>query len=306
MTNFNEFLLKSEYKKVQKLKSKLDEINSLIDWNEFSKFFPKKENNIGRPAYDRVLLSKILILQNLHNLSDEEIEYQIYDRLSFRQFLGFPQKIPDSTTIWYFREELINLGLEDNIFDEFLRQIRTFDYEVKEGKIQDATFIQAPPGKTKPAKDERSREASKTSRSRDGTWTKKNKKAYFGFKSHVKIERGSKLIETLAVTTAKVHDNNIDLFEEDEIGYRDRGYSGSKTKAKGDGTMKLGKLSIREKLRNKRISKKRSEGEHPFGTIHSSMNGGRTKLTTISRVYVQQLFVCISYNLRRLTFLARC
>jgi len=303
MTTFNEFLLKSEYKKVQKLKSKLDEINSLIYWSEFNKFFPEKENNIGRPAYDRVLLSKILVLQNLHNLSDEEIEYQIYDRLSFRQFLDFPQKIPDSTTIWYFREELINLGIEDKIFDEFLRQIRTFDYEIKEGKIQDATFVQASPGKTKPSKDERNREASKTSRSRDGTWTKKNKKAYFGFKNHIKVERGSKLIETLAVTTAKVHDNNIDLFEKNEIGYRDRGYSGSKTKAKGNGTMKLGKLSIREKLRNKRISKKRSEGEHPFGTIHSSMNGGRTKLTTIVRVYIQQLFVCIGYNLRRLTFL---
>lgn len=305
MTNFNEFLLKTEYKKVQKLKSKLDEINSLIDWNEFQKFFLKKTSNMGRPSYDRVLLCKILILQNLHNLSDEEIEYQIYDRLSFRQFLGFPKNIPDSTTIWYFREELVNLGIEDKIFDEFLRQIRTYDYEVKEGKIQDAIFVQAPCGKTKPALDERSRETSKTSRSRDGTWTKKNSKSFFGFKNHIKIERGSKLIETLAVTTAKVHDNNIDLFNENEVGYRDRGYSGSKTKAKGDGTMKLGKLSIKQKLRNKRISKKRSEGEHPFGTIHSSMNGGKTKLTTISRVYIQQLFVCISYNLRRLTFLAK-
>jgi IS5 family transposase len=305
MTTFNDFLLKTEYKKVQKLKSKLDEINSLIDWTEFKKLFPKKENNFGRPKYDRVFLSKILILQNLYNLSDEETEYQIYDRLSFRQFLGFPKNIPDYSTIWKFREELINLGIEDQIFDEFLRQIRTFDYEVKEGKIQDATFVQAPCGKTKPAKDERSRETSKTSRSRDGTWTKKNSKSVFGFKNHVKIERGSKLIETLAVTTAKVHDNNIDLAEKDEIMYRDRGYSGSKTKARGDATMKLGKLTIKQKLRNKRISKKRSEGEHPFGTIHSSMNGGKTKLTTISRVYVQQLFVCIGYNLRRLTFLAR-
>jgi len=305
MTNFNEFFLKDEYKKFQKLKSKLDEINSLVDWKEFYKFFPEKESNIGRPPYDRVLLSKILILQNLYNLSDEETEYQIYDRLSFRQFLGFPKNIPDYTTIWNFREELLELGVEDKIFDEFLRQIRTFDYEVKEGKIQDATFIQASPGKTKPSKDERSRETSKTSRSRDGTWTKKNSKAVFGFKNHVKIERGSKLIETLAVTTAKVHDNNIDLAEQDEVMYRDRGYSGSKTKAKGDATMKLGNLTYKQKLRNKRISKKRSEGEHPFGTIHSSMNGGRTKLTTTARVYIQQLFVCIGYNLRRLTFLAK-
>jgi IS5 family transposase len=305
MTNFNEYFLKEEYEKVKKLKSKLEEINSLVDWKEFSQFFPKKESNFGRPQYDRILMVKILILQNLYGISDEETEYQIHDRLSFRQFLGFPKTIPDYSTIWNFREDLLELGIEDQIFDEFLRQIKTFDYEVKEGKIQDATFIQAPNGKTKPQKEERGRDISKTSRSRDGKWVKKNKKAHFGFKLHTKSERGSKLIESLAVTPANIHDNNIDLAEQDEIMYRDRGYSGSKTKAKGDATMKLGKLSPKQKLRNKRISKKRSEGEHPYGTIHSSMNGGKTKLTTVARVYVQQLFVCIGYNLRRLTFLAK-
>jgi len=305
MENLSDFFLRKKYENVKKLKSKLEEINLLVDWDEFYKFFPKKESNIGRPAYDKVLMVKTLILQNLHNLSDEETEFQINDRFSFQAFLGFPKNIPDYTTIWNFREYLLELGIDDQIFDEFLRQIRTFDYEVKEGKIQDATFVQASPGKTKPSKDERSRETSKTSRSRDGTWTKKNSKAFFGFKNHVKIERGSKLIESLAITPAHVHDNNIDLAEQDEIMYRDRGYSGSKTKAKGDATMKLGNLSYKQKLRNKRISKKRSEGEHPFGTIHSSMNGGRTKLTTVARVYIQQLFVCIGYNLRRLTFLTK-
>ena len=305
MTNFNQYFLKEEYKQVKKLKSKLDEINSLIDWEEFYKLFPKKESNMGRRPYDKVLMVKTLILQNLYGISDEETEFQIYDRLSFRQFLGFPKNIPDYSTIWNFRQDLLELGVEDEIFDEFLRQIKTFDYEVKEGKIQDATFIQAPNGKTKPQKEERGRDISKTSRSRDGKWTKKGKKSFFGFKLHTKMERGSKIIESLAVTGANVHDNKIDLFKEDEIGYRDKGYSGSKTKAKGDGTMKKGKLSIQQKLRNKRISKRRSEGEHPYGTIHSSMNGGKTKLTTVARVYVQQLFVCIGYNLRRLTFLVR-
>ena len=67
--------------------------------------------------------------------------------------------------------------------------------------------------------------------------------------------------------------------------------------------MELGKLSARQKLRNKRIAKKRSEGEHPYGTIHRSFKGGRTKLTIIPRVFVQQVFVCMAYNLHRLRFL---
>ena len=128
-------------------------------------------------------------------------------------------------------------------------------------------------------------------------------KSIFGFKAHTKMQKGSKFIEEVAITTAKIHDNNIDLANEEEIIYRDRGYSGSKTKAKGDATMKLGKLSTRQKLRNKRIAKKRSEGEHPYGTIHRSFKGGRTKLTTISRVFVQQIFVCMAYNTHRLRFL---
>ena len=104
-------------------------------------------------------------------------------------------------------------------------------------------------------------------------------------------------------STAKIHDNNIDLADEDDIIYRDRGYSGTKTKAKGDATMKLGKLSAKQKLRNKRIAKQRAEGEHPYGTIHRSFKGGRTKLTTIPRVFVQQVFVYIAYNIHRLRFL---
>ena len=57
--------------------------------------------------------------------------------------------------------------------------------------------------------------------------------------------------------------------------------------------------------RNKRISKKRCKVEHPFGTIHRTFHAGYTKLTTLARVYVQQVFVCMTYNLHRLEFLIR-
>jgi len=78
-----------------------------------------------------------------------------------------------------------------------------------------------------------------------------------------------------------------------------------KTSAIGDATMKRGNLTPHEKLRNKRIQSKRSQGEHPFGTIHRAMNGGETKLTTVYIVFVQQLFVFGAYNLFRLASLMR-
>lgn len=302
MNSLTDFALKEKYEKVKKLRSRLEEMNQLFDWSSFVSLFSERENKVGRPEYDRVLMIKCLFLQSWHALSDEELEYQIYNRLDFQQFLGFPKNVPDYSTIWRFREYLTENNILDKLWVEQQRQLAQHNIIVKEGKIQDATFVQADPGKTNSGMDGRGREA-KTSRSKDGSWTKKGKKSIFGFKAHTKVQRGSKIIEELAVTTAKTHDGHIDLAKPDETIYRDRMYNGFKTKAKGDGTMKKGKLTPTEKRRNKRISKKRVEGEHPYATIHRSFKGGTTKLTTIARVFVQQTFVCMAYNLHRLKFL---
>ncbi len=302
MNSLTDFALKQKYEKVKKLRSRLEEMNHLFDWDAFVSLFPERENKVGRPNYNKKLMIKCLFLQSWYTLSDEELEYQLYNRLDFQQFLGFPKNIPDYSTIWRFREELTESNIIDDIWNEQKKQLSQHDIEVKEGKIQDATFIHADPGKTNSGMNNRGREA-KTSRSKDGSWTKKGKKSIFGFKAHTKMQRGSKIIEEIAVTTAKTHDGSIDLAEENEINYRDRGYSGCKTKAKGDATMKKGKLSARQKLRNKRIAKKRAEGEHPYGTIQRSFKGGFTKLTTLPRVFVQQVFVCLAYNIHRLRFL---
>jgi len=302
MDTLTDFALKQKYAKVKKLRSRLEEMNKLFDWDAFVSLFPERENKVGRPNYDKKLMIKCLFLQSWYGISDEELEFQINDRLSFQEFLGFPKNIPDYSTIWRFREELAENDLLDQLWVEQKRQLSQHNVDVKEGKIQDATFIHADPGKKNSSMTGRGREA-KTSRSKDGSWTKKGKKSIFGFKMHTKMQRGSKLIGEVAVTTAKTHDGKIDLAKNNEINYRDKGYSGCKTKAKGDGTMKRGKLSVKEQLRNKRIQKKRAEGEHPYGTIHRSFNGGRTKLTTIARVFVQQVLVCMAYNIHRLRFL---
>ncbi len=302
MDNLVDFALKEKYEQVSKLKSKLDNMNHLIEWKEFLKLFPDKETTRGRPEYDKVLMIKILCLQSWYTISDEEAEFQITDRLSFQKFLGYPKKVPDYSTIWRFREELTEDDIIDKIWCELHRQINALNLVVKEGKIQDASFIDASPGKTNSGMNNRGREA-KTSRSKDGSWTKKSGKSHFGFKLHTKMQRGSKIIEEIAVTTARVFDGHIDLAKSDETMYRDRGYSGTHTKARGDATMKRGKLNIKQKMRNKRISKKRSEGEHPYATIKKDFKGGTTKLTTIPRVFVQQVFVGIAYNIKRLKFL---
>ncbi len=64
---------------------------------------------------------KILVLQAPYNLSDDQTEYQIRERLSFQRFLGLDlhQRIPDAKTIWLFRETLAQAGVVDTLFTQF-------------------------------------------------------------------------------------------------------------------------------------------------------------------------------------------
>lgn len=302
MRNLIDFAMKNKYEQVKNLRPRLEKMKKIIDWKKFISLFPGKDSNLGRPAYEKILMTRILFLQSWYSISDEELEFQIYDRLSFQQFLDYPKSIPDYTTIWRFREELTEGDLIEKIWAELQRQIDEKKIKIKKGVVQDASFIVADPGKKNSGMNGRGREA-KTSRSKDGSWTKKGKKSFFGFKSHIKVQRGSKIIKEVAVTTAKTFDGNVDLAKPNEVVYRDRCYTGSKTKAKGNGSMKRGKLTLKQQFRNKRISRKRCQGEHPFATIHRSFKGGWTKLTTIPRVFVQQVMVCAAYNTYRLEFL---
>ena len=66
------------------------------------------KSKAGAKPYDPVLMFKIVILQRMHNLSDDETEYQIRDRFSFRRFLRLQLEdaVPDATTLWLFKEKL--------------------------------------------------------------------------------------------------------------------------------------------------------------------------------------------------------
>jgi len=66
----------------------------------------------GRPPYDAVLMFRLLVLQTLYTLSDEQAEYQVRDRLSFMRFvgLGLGDPVPDAKTLWLFREQLTRAG----------------------------------------------------------------------------------------------------------------------------------------------------------------------------------------------------
>jgi transposase len=126
-------------------------LKGLIDWEAFRPFLNRvyekpRKNNAGAKPIDVVLMFKILVLQQLHNLSDDRIEYQIRDRLSFMRFLGLQleSRVPDAKTIWLFRERLKDLNLVEELFEKFHEQLAAQGYVAKAGQMIDATFVEAP------------------------------------------------------------------------------------------------------------------------------------------------------------------
>ncbi len=166
-------------------------------------------------------------------MSDLEVERQIADRLSFMEFLGYPDPFPDSRTIWLFRERMAKIEMDKIIWAELQRQLDAKGLKVNRGTIRDATFIEADPGSSKKPRGEEA----KTRRSRDGTWAKKGDETHFGYKLHQKNDIDYGLMREILTTTASLHDSQVDLSVEDEIVLRDRGYFG--VEARGvDFTMK--------------------------------------------------------------------
>src|SRR5215475_11232811 len=107
----------------------LEAIDHLVPWESFRADIEAvvltpdelKKSSAGRKPFDAILMFRMLVLQALNNLSDEQVEYQVRDRLSFSRFLGLAieDSIPDATTLWLFREKLAKAGLIEKLFDRF-------------------------------------------------------------------------------------------------------------------------------------------------------------------------------------------
>ena len=295
------------YKEIESLGDPLTGISDRIDFESIvpilADLFSNDTEKGGRPNYDPILMVKILLLQQWYNLSDPQIEREIRDRISFMNFLGYPDRLPDRNTIWYFRERLSKTGKDRLVFNEIRDQIMAKRIRVKPGTMQDASFIESDRGEYgKP----RGKDA-KTRRSRDGTSATKNHEHHFGYKQHT-LTNEIKIIEKLSVTPANVHDSQIDLSLPGIICYRDKGYFGSECKGI-NGTMDRAvrghRLPMKSIHRNLRISRIRSLVEHPYAFMKRMFGFAHTMVTTVQRVRVKTYFTAMCYNLMRARFLDR-
>lgn len=319
--------------KLQKIGCPLDKLAKVID---FEMFRPELEdnllnhdrkNNAGAKPFDVVLMFKVLIIKRLHNLSDEQTEYQILDRQSFKNFLGLSSgdKVPDARTIWLFQENLIQNNVEQKLFNQFHDYLDNKGLYVNQGKIIDATFAEVPRQHNKKAENEQIKEGKgaelwnekpykKRQKDIDARWTKKNDVDYYGYKDHTKIDNKSKLIDTYEVTSAEVHDSQSTekLLRPEDKGqdfYGDSAWAGdpidTMLKAKGINPKICEKgyrnkpLTDEQKATNTEKSRTRSRVEHIYGFVSQSMGDFFMRCISFSRANGVLGLTNLIYNMCR-------
>jgi len=322
----------------EKLDAKRDplvKINTVVPWESFRPLLEtirekERKSNAGAKPYDAVMMFKVLIIQSLYNLSDEGIEYQIMDRISFMRFLGLHlhDRIPDAKTIWLFREQLTEAGLMKELFQRFDTFLKESGFSAQKGQIVDASIVSAPIQRNSREENTRIKngdipedwdEAKKRQKDTDARWLKKNGKKYYGYKNHVTIDVKHKIVRKYDVTDASVHDSTVfeellDTTNSSKDVYGDSAYRSEESverlkernfrehlQHKG---CRYKKLSKREQQGNRMRSKIRARIEHVFGV--QAMRAGTLIVRTIGLVRARCKIGLrnLAYNMSRYTILA--
>ena len=320
-----------DQKRVAKLQEKKPVLKRLADsipWESFRPLLDKgyaheRKSNAGRKRIDPLILFKMLVLQQLFNLSDLELEFQVNDRRSFEEFvgLGVMNSIPDATTVAFFRDRLLKAGVIEELFEMFESYLRSQGLQARGGQIIDATLVPVP--KQRNTREEN--EEIKAGRLPEG-WdknpdrlrqkdldarlVKKNDINYYGYKNSICIDVDHGFIRRYAVTPANIHDSQmlprlLDPENEHDFVWADSAYSG---KCFAD-LLSLGgfeslihekgarnhPLSDEAKKMNRVKSAIRACVEHVFGCMTMSMGGKLTRKIGLERTEVW-------WGLKNLTF----
>ena len=319
----------------------LEELNIKVKWERFRKPVERVMRETspkgpgGRPPNDAVVMVKTLILRELYQLSDDALEYQIMDRLSFQRFLGLSlsDDAPDAKAIWHYRNELTKNGGIKKMFALFYKELEKRQLIANQGIIVDATFSEVPRQRNTREENKQIKEGSvpedwQTEENRaklsqkdtDARWTEKNGQSHYGYKNHIKVDSKSKIIKSYTVTSANVHDSQqleplLDRGDTGQPVYADSAYRSEEIEQVL--TKKNLKSRIHEKgyrnhpltetqrKRNTGRSRTRVRVEHVFGFMATTMK--ITRLRAIGKQRIEGVIglINLTYNICRYVQLAR-
>ncbi len=324
--------------KIKKHQPPLQKLNEIIDWELFRQPIEEalikydRKSNAGRKPYDKLLMFKIIILQRYYNLSDEQTEFQIKDRLSFLDFLGLQigDNVPDEKTICLFKESLKEKDLSKKLFDIFTKNLTTSGVVAKEGTLVDASFIRVPKQRNKRSDNADIKKGAiplefaknkniLSQKDCNARWVTKYKTREFGYKDHISVDQKTKVIINYTVTPSSTHDSQAikDLIDKnDNILYADSAYKSNKIETYLKDTNVKSKviqrayrntpLTNKQHKENYKYSKTRVRVEHIFGTFKTSMNSAlNLKAIGLDRIKSITGLINLTYNFLRYEQLVR-
>lgn len=314
-------------------------LRDLIPWESFRPLleeitgYAKRDwSKGGKPPFDPVLMFKVLVLQKFHGLSDDQTEEQIFDRSSFKIFLGLQigDDIPDAKTLWDFKQRIEAEGREGSrrLFEAFGRLLEDRGLIAREGSIVDASFVEAPRQRNDRDQNRRIKQGERpeefdvkpsVGRQKDSEarWTKKNQEVHFGWKNHAKVDVKTKFILKAKTTPAHVHDSQVFtelLDERDRAVFADSAYH-SKDHEEHLHDLGAKEFLIRKATRkdplgecevqiNRAISRMRVRIEHVFARMQQ-MGNDLCRSIGLKRATQHNHLANLAYNMDRYAYLAR-
>jgi IS5 family transposase len=321
--------------KLRQFTGVLDRLEQLVDWTGLAaavnaatgREAPRPQG--GRPPYPTAALLKIVVLQQLYgNLSDEQMEYALLDRLSWQRFVGMAdaRDLPDARTLWAFKNLIAGGGGAEALFTEVSHQLGQAGLTAKGGQLIDATIVEVP--KTRVSEESREKlnhgeppahwDAKRIAHTDgDARWTKKHGDWFYGYKGHINADQKHKLIRAIEVTAANVDDRvpleklieaDAARLQSGKTVYADKGYDAKASRellkaqglrdgvARKDGAQRYDQTD--HQRRNQKLSRIRARVEHVFGGWEKTM-GKRLRCIGETRAKSMIIVQATVYNLRR-------
>ena len=310
----------------------LQQIDALSHWAVFEKELHKVckrsiQDAAGRPAYNPLVLFKMMLLQTWYHLSDMGVEDMVNEHLAANAFCGLrvEDTVPDHSTLSRFRSELSEKRAMNRLLKQLNAQLECLGIEVRKGGgIIDASITPTahkphgkatyllsdnpdnPPSKvTKPGVDPAAR------------WVKKGHKLHYGYKRHYLSDQATGLVLSVHSTSANVHDgqciasclDQVDLTPGSRL-LADKGYCSAKNRdlLRSRGlrsgiqrkAAKNSPLSKWEKRYNVLIGRSRYKIERVFGSIRRWFGRLSARYMGLAKTHGQHVLEAIAYNLYRL------
>ena len=225
MSQMGFFDIANRYSGLDAKNDPLLKIDAVVRWEEFRPSLEAvwraapdtRKSAAGRKPWDAVLMFKAIVLCALYNLSDDQMEYQLRDRLSFIRFLGLglEDKVPDAKTVWHYRERLAQAGKIEELFEGFDGYLEKQGYLAMGGQIIDGEPLErhwserqwrtiVPVPKQRNSRDDNARikdgetpegwenqPARRSQKDTDARWTRKHGRSHYGYKACPRLDRGT-------------------------------------------------------------------------------------------------------------------